>query len=299
MFKIFKKQKIAVIGESGIGKTLAISNKYSKEVLEIHNEFEIAADKLLAEANSIIQEASSKNANKVSRLQSLGFSRVKEVEEIVPLLKKAELSKEQVELVNYYKREYPFNKFITEEQVKEICHKYNLVCGNVDRFTGFVPEKNLKEIESFKLKEKDKGLICITNNEIFILKNAEIRSSGEYAHIYNINEIDPFKYAFQSNDSNRGRMKKKGVDFYSNDSKNIFGLAHKGFINFTVDNSLKICAPVKDMDIRDLELTEGYKLEKKFIPDPVVLQPVDGGYLVLTKWGPEASDPILLNEIDN
>lgn len=50
------------------------------------------------------------------------------------------------------------------------------------------------------------------------------------------------------------------------------------------------------MDIKGLELTEGYKLEKKFIPDPVVLQPVKGGYLILTAWGDEASDPLVVNQ---
>src|SRR5258708_6348237 len=83
---------------------------------------------LLLEANLIIKEAESKDVNKVSRLESLGFRQVKQVVEVRPLLEKANLSKEQIELVNYYKREYPFQKFITEKQVKTICHKYNLVC---------------------------------------------------------------------------------------------------------------------------------------------------------------------------
>ena len=33
--------------------------------------------------------------------------------------------------------------------------------------------------------------------------------------------------------------------------------------------------------------------------DPVVLQRVVGGYLILSAWGPEASDPIVVNEINN
>jgi len=54
------------------------------------------------------------------------------------------------------------------------------------------------------------------------------------------------------------------------------------------------------MDISGLELKEGYKLERKIeIPDPVVLQPVKGGYLILTAWGDEASDPLVMNEINN
>jgi ABC-type molybdate transport system permease subunit len=49
------------------------------------------------------------------------------------------------------------------------------------------------------------------------------------------------------------------------------------------------------MDITGLELTEGYKLTKKFIPDPVVLQPVRGGFLLVTVWGDEASDELVVN----
>lgn len=31
-------------------------------------------------------------------------------------------------------------------------------------------------------------------------------------------------------------------------------------------------------------IIEGYKLKEKYIPDPVVLKPVKGGYLILTVW---------------
>jgi hypothetical protein len=40
---------------------------------------------------------------------------------------------------------------------------------------------------------------------------------------------------------------------------------------------------------------DGYKLEY----DPIVLQPVKGGYLVVTKWGLEASDEIVTNPTSN
>jgi len=33
--------------------------------------------------------------------------------------------------------------------------------------------------------------------------------------------------------------------------------------------------------------------------DPVVLQPVTGGNLIICAWGPEASDPLIVNERDN
>jgi len=68
---------------------------------------------------------------------------------------------------------------------------------------------------------------------------------------------------------------------------------------FKESPKLQICAPIKDMDTSGLEIIDGYKLIKKYIPDPVVLQPVRGGYLILTAWGDEASDPIVVNEINN
>ena len=290
---IFKKllpKKEAILSKEAIINDIpkSVSNVlYPKEVLEIHNEFEIAADKLLEQANNIIEEAKSKDVTKVARLEALRFKQANQVTELKPLLKLAELSKEQVELVNYYKREYPFNKFITEEQVKEICDKYNLVCGDVIRFKGFVPEKNLKEIEKFKLKNKD---LCIYG----FCWGSGIRSNEAIKkHI----TFDQYNYLVK-NDLFKGDGK---GDLTKDDNwceSIVFGFPGKYFDRITLQK-LQICAPVQDMDISGLELKEGYKLEKKFIPDPVVLQPVKGGYLILTAWGDEASDPIVINEINN
>lgn len=294
--------KEAVFNQEAIMEELPIIAKhlYPKEVMEIHHEFETAADKLLEEAKSIIQEAATKDVDKVSRLEKLGFKQVNQVTQLKPLLQKAELSKEQIELLKYYRQEYPFNKFITEEQVKIICHKYNLVCGDVSRFTGFVPEKNLREIERFKLKEREANILLCkeTRGEkrTFILENAEIGTnfhSPSFEHIY-IKEQERSRYA-------KAAFQRAVGDevFYANDDNNLFNIGFRPE-NFIIEsNSLKICAPVKDMDISGLELTDGYKLEKKHIPDPVVLQLVKGGYLILTAWGDEASDPFVVNEINN
>jgi len=292
LLKHFLPKKDAILNKEAIMKDMpkAVSKAiYPKEVMEIHHEFETAADKLLLEATSIIAEAATKDTSKVNRLEALGFKQAGQVTELKPLLQKAELSKEQVELVNYYKREYPFNKFITEEQVKSICYKYNLVCGDVDRFKGFVPEKNLREIERFKLKKNEHNVLIASNGIVF--KDGEVRTahySDMYWHIY---KKGTNLFSFQSTD---------GVNFYGGLRYNPFDL-DISFENsqFSIDNKLKICAPVKDMDISGLELIEGYKLKKKHIPDPVVLQPVKNGYLIICAWGDEASDPLVVNEINN
>ena len=247
---------------------------YTKEVMEIHHEFETAADKLLQESASIIAEAATKDTTKINRLEALGFKQAGQVTELRPLLQKAELSKEQVELVNYYKRNYQFNKFITEEQVKAICYKYNLVCGNVDRFKGFVPEENLRMIEKFNLKKIDYSyMFSYTKKESY---------SDEFM---NETQAKAFVERRGWTWSDLMRVEKSAMDRFSTVMK--------------VKQKLQICAPKKDMDISGLELIEGYKLEKKHIPDPVVLQPVNGGYIILAAWGDEASDPLVVNEINN
>lgn len=262
LLNLFKKESImnkkSIINDLPI----SISSKiYSKEVLAIHHDFNSAAENLVIEAQSIINESLKKDISKISRLESLGFKQVAQVIELKPLQQKANLSKEQLESLAYYQREYPLNKFITEEQVKIICYNYNLVCGDVSRFKGFVPEKNLKDIEKFKIKDKDslKRICSISTHTGRTMEIGDIVDDGglnnrRYSSIYKLGEIT---------------------------------------------ESLKICAPVKDMDITGLELTEGYKLTKKHIPDPVVLQPVKNGYLILTAWGDEASDELVVNQINN
>jgi len=160
MLNFFKKTK------TSSNEELDVTSNYPKEVLEIHNEFNTAADKLLEQANAIIKD-SEVNEPKIDRLAKLGFKQAREYVQSLTKLESIKLSKGQIDLIEYYKRGYPYNKFITEEQVMAICHKYGLVCGDVGRFKGFVPDKNLKEVESFKIKPKDD--ISLKIGDIYIL----------------------------------------------------------------------------------------------------------------------------------
>ena len=63
-----------------------------------------------------------------------------------------------VNLVQHYRMRYPFNKFITLEKLQEICKKYGLIYGPVSRYTGFIPEAKLSEMEKFKFKKEDAPL---------------------------------------------------------------------------------------------------------------------------------------------
>lgn len=290
----FTKSKAAISAEVVNYKN---PKNYPMEVLEIHHEFEIASDKLVKEAKQTLSEQPKVNEDKVNRLAKFGFRQVKEVEQGQQVLQKTAMSREQIELVNYYKQNYPFNKFITEEQVKEICHKYNLVCGDVDRFRGFVPDANLQDIERFSVKEIDLIFASIIDNRGNILAN--ISRSDMTNEEWEVGRIESGNMFFVTSGNISNDI--PDITNINRINKNLHHLViDKPFcrvVSGASQNKFKICAPVKDMDISGLELTEGYKLTRKIeIPDPVVLQPVKGGYLIVTAWGDEASDPLVVNE---
>ncbi len=60
---------------------------------------------------------------------------------------------------------------------------------------------------------------------------------------------------------------------------------------------LKICAPLSQMEMTGYKLF-GIHIVKE-VPDPIVLQPVNGGYLIVCAWGNEASDELVVNSINN
>jgi len=274
-------------------KRMATTGKYSPEVEQIHHEFENASDVLVAEANRIITEASKTPIEKAERLVALGFGKAKQVEESAQAVKQISFSKEQLDLVERYRVQYPLNKFIIEEQVKAICHKYNLVCGDNARYIGFVPEKNLADTERFLSTYPD-----LVNQYEF--REYSSTNPKPYTELVCVNILSQFVKQHEES----GYYCYKGLQYERQPNQLPYGAwmcqdGEKRDGRLFKVAGLQICAPVKDMDITGLELEEGYKLKRKAIPDPVVLQPVDGGYLIVTAWGDEASDPIVVHEICN
>lgn len=62
----------------------------------------------------------------------------------------------------------------------------------------------------------------------------------------------------------------------------------------TEQEPFEICAPEKDFNTAGMS-----KRDVFLVPDPIVLQPVDGGFLIVSKWGLEASDELAVNHAHN
>lgn len=223
-------------------------------VKQIHDDFETAQDRIVKEAQRIIDSHHPELIERANRLKSIGFPSAKDAVIGTQYQLNIENKKGVLESINYFKQKYPFNKFITEEEVERLCKKYGLVLSDSSNYIGEIPEKNISDIENFKLDECD-----YYTNQSFFSANLEIMLWRSFA------------VGTQS----------ESEETESNTKKPPF----------------KIVAPLKDFKTPNYKLN-GHKLELN-LPDPIVLQPVKNGYLIVTKWGEEAGDEIVVNSIEN
>ena len=268
-------------------KTMSIFSLKSKEkstnelVAEIHETFNTEVDRLLLEAGiqKSIPDLDQTLKSKAERLRKIGFNNTIEAN-----LDSKQQSKSNevkwdnakkngfISVINYFSNKYPMYKFITEDSVKKICEKYNLVYGEVGNYIGDVPEKNLIEIENFKLDEVD---------ELWISANVFYGRGGVTTSFRNLSKKDAEKY---SNERTQYKFSDHG---------------RREEISYNIAN-MEIAAPLKDFNTRGMEIKD-FKINQKIeIPDPVVLCPVfyknEKYYLIITAWGLEASDELVVNE---
>lgn len=239
-------------------------------VAEIHNAFYTEVDRIkeFALDKHSLETGSQELIEKGKRLRALGFVSTQEVKEAqqetnrLSELKKENLKKESlVRAIEYFSFKYPHYKFITEESVKKICSKYGLIYGDIKYYKGTVPDINLDHIEKFKIAKEDK---CYS---ITVIRRWEFKN-GSSTSFVNLETYLNTEALFTSSEST---------------SKSIC--------------SMEIVAPSEDFDMTRMEVKD-HKLSA--IPDPIVLQPVFFEdykyYLIVTAWGEESSDQLVVNE---
>lgn len=263
MFKFNLKK----IGQS-VKQSLEPAKDPQVVIAEIHESFDTASEKLLNEAKAILN--GSYDIEKGERLKKIGFTSAKKAVEATELVDKKQKNEELAKLIEYYQLHYPNNKFITEEKVKEICQKYGLLCGETKYYISDVPEKNINEIELFKLREEE---MLKTKFEYYKPSDRWYIPTTEKTNLYGYPSLE--RSMWSSFVKFNQRPETETHEFVKED--------------------FKICASVKDFDTKNMRIEDGYKLNLN-LPDPIVLQPVKGGYLVVSKWGLEADDNDLVNE---
>lgn len=238
---------------------------------QIHKEWLTAAEILVSSCD---EDRLEKLSNKVHRLSCLGFNNTKDDMNFVAL-QQAGWTKS---LIEKYTISHPTNKIISKSDTIRLCEKYNLLLGELWMFSGFVPEKNLIEIEQFRHRDLQTWIV----GEDF---------GGD--HLFSSEEF----FTEQAAKDNLSKRQEKVDEL---DSHNIhmarIGRSYRLMIRKKAE--LKIAAPKTDMRWAGNYEVDGVEIkEKKVYPDPVVLFPIEDGnyFLIVTAWGDEASDEIVIN----
>lgn len=248
MFNFLKTKQVAK-QPTVINDTISIDEQIYKDVYS-------AQELLLAEANSILSKPTGYNEERYSRLQEmhrLGFSNAAEVKEFKEMDNKRKEHEDIKSKIEYYQQTYPLHKFISEEAVKTICKKYNLLLTMTSDYIAEIPEKNQKEIVAFRVKRKD---------------------TREPYEVYRGMMFMPMFHYPRFNDQ-------RDYEAYNNEK-----LSGKNLLIVAPEHKLKTEGKIKD----------GHILK---IKDPIVLQPVTKGYLIVSSWGLEAGDELVVNSINN
>ena len=280
MFKLFEK---TAKSEVSIAEPKAdLKGKTTVEIIEeIHDSFFTEVDKLFATAKISNSLDTDKQAllDKCKRLKALGFTNTKEVKEaeieierLNKLQKENEEKQELIEAINFFSITYPTYKFITEDSVNKICQKYGLVYGEISRYLGTVPDKNLKHIEQFNVHDNHE---CYLTETIYMGMRGNSSMNKRYI---TKDEHEKIKLRYKDNFALMFSIYSREVNLKC---------------------PLEIAAPVKDFNMEGMEVKNN-KIQKIEIPDPIVLKPVifkdKKHYLIVTAWGEEASDEVVVNQ---
>ena len=266
-------------------------SNYPEVVKQIHDEFNIAGERLLQESIELINQSEKVDIDKAKKLNELGFLNNPQLKRALQIEEETRMPATLAKTIQEYTNKYRGYKFISTEDVDKINKKYNLVLSGVESYIGFVPAKNLAEVELFKRK-------------FYLINRYKIKSMtyrrynmNYFLPDFSSNKIKPIIEAYlkkvnsiiQSEDDWSVKMELNKV------VKNIKPNFIIGKVEVEKLSPFVICAPKTDI----LETKNETSLKFETVPDPIVLYPVDMGYIIVTAWGDEASDELVVNQNNN
>lgn len=274
-------------------ETIELSETSMKDVVkEIHNKVDWYAlytknvdEEVLDNKLKEVEKIKKETFDYLQRREKIGFAlsetqlkerkvKQKELESLDSQIQEINEEKQERKWINELRIKYPLSKFIHRKDADEICKKYNLALGWTIHYVGELPEKNLTEIEQYKKPEEAL--------EIGMFERLEWEKDKRYKLIEfgAVKEIKDDNYSTQF----------KGRPYWTYSR-------YSDYPKVTPVNTFMIICPEKD-----LTQTVNH-VEKTLFPakDPIVLYPVksENIFQVVTKWGVEASESVLLNPNNN
>jgi hypothetical protein len=261
----------------------AVLTKEQALVKEIHDAFDNESDALYLLATERDAEVKKEMSEKRDRIRMLGFVNCEEINRLKPLGKEGMM----YEFARKYRKKYPYLKFITDLQVNDICHRYNLTTKKPSEYTGSIPDGKLSEIEQ--------GIVEIEISDL-------LDNTFEYT-IGDTPEEREKRIREMKMKLNPATFDSELMMYEMYESYKVFFESQKPLSEKDVIEKIKetrclsdfhqkeIKKVIKKIDRSKLVIVERQSILK--IKNAVVLQPVKGGYLIISKWGLEANDPEL------
>lgn len=177
-------------------------------------------------------------------------------------------------LVEDYNRKYHGQyKFILKPQLERVLEKYNLYLRNPKFFLGDIPEKNISDIMKFYVFLEDISL-SQKHYEFLIKKLREENPSS-------MNMMSSF---------HQPKIKIPSQDFKRH------GL--ESFIKIAAIEKLFNEEAFKESRSRILDKPE-LQAKNQVDLDPIILFETRHGYIIITAWGDEANDELVVNQNNN
>lgn len=228
---------------------------------QLHSEINSVQELLLMEAKVILEKKyTDEEIKTIEDLASLGFKRNKEYIDYEDWKKAKNVTK--------YAESYPMHKFITEGAVKKICKKYGLLLADAGDYKSDIPFENQKAIVNFRVNEND-----LESSYYGSFASGGLLSAMLIPRMRWVDGNIEMDYSSPSTEIELSNKKDK----------------------FSKAKNLKIIAPPSKLKMEGKKI-KGHCLIDK---DPIVLQPVKDGYLIITAWGFEAKDPEVQNPRHN
>lgn len=219
------------------------------------------------------------------------------------------------EHARYYRVKYPYYKFITQHQLDKIAKKYSLASGNINSFKGEIPEKNIYDMMRFRVSYGDlvderrlqsfaESVFAEYYNTVFNTRGGLAGLSAlpgqkfpdvevsrptvivgrSFSKTYEATIEDHFTRQAEAREKQKAEARERKIKQDKERGSYLMSLEE---IQQDRPNCLRITAPAELFDRPNIDL------------DPIFTVAVNGGFLIVTAWGPEASDPDVINPVMN
>ncbi|MBQ4589054.1 MAG: hypothetical protein IJA95_07190 [Bacteroidaceae bacterium] len=188
---------------------------------------------------------------------------------------------------SFFRRNFPSCIFLPEDTFIRLLQKYNLKCGTLDHYIGEIPSVNVDEIAEVQEKLNSIGEENVFSNTLE--GDAKVEIIKHLTEVF-FREVNKTKTVRDLLNDRQGLI----------ETMPFLHIRHQfdGYLDIETEsrplerNELLIAAPAQEMKQVYTESIEHVRSE-----DPFVFQFTPYGVVIFSKWGEEAEDEALSNEI--